>query len=299
MTRDGIPKLRHEEILSYEEVLRVVGIAVSLGVKKIRVTGGEPLVRKGLCDFLSHLTAMDGIEDVSLTTNGICLLEKAERIRKAGIRRINVSLDTLRRDRYETITGHDGLARVQEAIALAGALGFDPIKINVVLIRGLNDDEILDFGRMSMEHPYHMRFIEYMPVGISASEAPLQLVPNREVQDRLAALGKLQPVPRADNDGPSERFKFAGARGEIGFISPLTNHFCARCNRLRLTASGHLRPCLLSDLELDLIGPMRKGARDETLREIILEACRLKPEAHRIAPQNGFLPSAQMCSIGG
>jgi cyclic pyranopterin phosphate synthase len=299
MTRDGIPKLRHDDILTYEEILRIAGIAVSLGVRKIRVTGGEPLVRKGLCDFLSRLTAMDGIEDVSLTTNGISLVEKAERIWKAGIRRVNVSLDTLRRDRYETITGHDGLARVQEGIALAGALGFDPIKINVVLIRGLNDDEILDFGRMSMAHPYPIRFIEYMPVGISASCATLRYVSNQEVKERLGALGELRPIPRGDNDGPSERFKFPGARGEIGFISPLSHHFCAQCNRLRLTASGHLRPCLLSDLELDLIGPMRRGVPDEALREVFLESCRLKPEAHRIAPQNRFFPSAQMSAIGG
>lgn len=299
MTRESIPKLRHDEILTYEEILRLARIAVSLGVRKIRVTGGEPLIRKGLCDFLVRLSVMDGIEDVSLTTNGICLVDKAERIRQAGIRRINISLDTLQRARYERITGHDGLEQVTEGIDLAKALGFDPIKINVVVIRGLNDDEVLDFGRLSIENPYHVRFIEYMPIGISGTAASLQYVPNQEIKARLRTLGNLRPLPKAGNDGPAERLKFDGARGEIGFISPLTNHFCRQCNRLRLTASGHLRPCLLSDTKVNLIDPMRRRASDEDLARVFLEAARCKPSAHQIAEGACHTCLAQMSSIGG
>lgn len=292
-------KLRHEDILTYEEIFRLARIAVDLGIEKIRLTGGEPLVRKGIYEFIPRLAALPGLKDISLTTNGIFLKDNIEKIRSSGIKRINVSLDTLRRDRYEKITGYDGFQQVWEGIELAKKLEFQPIKINMVPIMGLNDDEILDFARLSLLHPYYIRFIEYMPIGIAGPDAPLDHVPNSLIKDQLSSLGKLVRIPKTAYDGPAERFKIEGALGEIGFISPRTNHFCHVCNRLRLTASGHLRPCLLSNKHEDLKAPMRSGASDSELTRIFLNAALNKPHAHHLTSENTTPVSAQMSSIGG
>ena len=297
--REDIAKLRHDDILTYEEIFRLTRIAVSLGVNKIRLTGGEPLLRKGIYEFLPRLTALSGLKDVSLTTNGLFLKDNLEKIRSSGIKRINVSLDTLNRQRYEKITGYDGFQDVWNAIELARELNFQPIKINVVLIKGLNDDEILDFAKLSKHYPYHIRFIEYMPLGIINPDAPLQFVSNYLLKEQFRRLGHLEPVRRAEYDGPVERFKFEGASGEIGFISPLTRHFCPSCNRLRLTASGNIRPCLLSDQEVDLKGPMRSGASDDELAQVFLMAANNKPYAHHLTSEDPIPFSGQMSSIGG
>jgi len=297
--REDIAKLRHDDILTYEEIFRLTRIAVSLGVNKIRLTGGEPLLRKGIYEFLPRLTALSGLKDVSLTTNGLFLKDNLEKIRSSGIKRINVSLDTLNRQRYEKITGYDGFQDVWNAIELARELNFQPIKINVVLIKGLNDDEILDFAKLSKHYPYHIRFIEYMPLGIINPDAPLQFVSNYLLKEQFRRLGHLEPVRRAEYDGPVERFKFEGASGEIGFISPLTHHFCSSCNRLRLTASGNIRPCLLSDQEIDLKGPMRSGASDDELAQVFLMAANNKPYAHHLTSEDPIPFSGQMSSIGG
>jgi len=297
--REDIAKLRHDDILTYEEIFRLTRIAVSLGVNKIRLTGGEPLLRKGIYEFLPRLTALSGLKDVSLTTNGLFLKDNLEKIRSSGIKRINVSLDTLNRQKYEKITGYDGFQDVWNAIELARELNFQPIKINVVLIKGLNDDEILDFAKLSKHYPYHIRFIEYMPLGIINPDAPLQFVSNYLLKEQFKRLGHLEPVRRAEYDGPVERFKFEGASGEIGFISPLTHHFCSSCNRLRLTASGNIRPCLLSDQEVDLKGPMRSGASDDDLAQVFLMAANNKPYAHHLTSEDPIPFSGQMSSIGG
>lgn len=297
--REDIAKLRHDDILTYEEIFRLTRIAVSLGVNKIRLTGGEPLLRKGIYEFLPRLTALSGLKDVSLTTNGLFLKDNLEKIRSSGIKRINVSLDTLNRQRYEKITGYDGFQDVWNAIELARELNFQPIKINVVLIKGLNDDEILDFAKLSKHYPYHIRFIEYMPLGIINPDAPLQFVSNYLLKEQFRRLGHLVPVRRAEYDGPVERFKFQGASGEIGFISPLTHHFCSSCNRLRLTAAGYIRPCLLSDQEVDLKGPMRSGASDDDLAQVFLMAANNKPYAHHLTSEDPIPFSGQMSSIGG
>ncbi|MBC8461950.1 MAG: GTP 3',8-cyclase MoaA [Deltaproteobacteria bacterium] len=296
---EGIAKLRHDDILTYEEILRLAMIAVSLGVNKVRLTGGEPLLRKGIYEFLPRLTALSGLKDVSLTTNGLFLKDNLEKIRTSDIKRINVSLDTLNRQRYEKITGYDGFQDVWDAIELARELNFQPIKINVVLIKGLNDDEILDFAKLSKHYPYHIRFIEYMPLGITNPNAPLQFVSNYLLKEQFRRMGHLVPVRRDEYDGPVERFKFEGASGEIGFISPLTRHFCPSCNRLRLTASGNIRPCLLSDQEVDLKGPMRSGASDDELAQVFLMAAHNKPYAHHLTSEDPIPFSGQMSSIGG
>ena len=299
MPAEGLEKLEHKDILTYEEILRLARIAVGLGVDKIRLTGGEPLVRKDFPHLLPELMAMPGLKDVSITTNGIYLKEHLRNIRSAGVNRINISLDSLKRDRYRHITGFDGFERVREAIQLARNLGFCPIKINMVVLKGINDDEVADFARLSMRYPFHVRFIEYMPSGLLIHNEPLNYVSNTVIRERLEAIGPLIQLPRKAIDGPTVRYRFEGAQGEIGFISPLTHHFCQVCNRLRLTAKGHLRPCLLSDQELDLRGPMREGATDRDLENIFAEAAEHKPRAHHLNSDDSETLSGRMSAIGG
>jgi len=294
-----VPKLEHKDILSYEEILRLMGIVIPLGISKVRLTGGEPLVRKGVCDFISRLTALHGLKDVSLTTNGIFLKKKLERIKAAGIRRLNVSLDSLDRDKYREITGFDGFQEVWEGLDMARKMGFDPIKVNVVVMRGINDNELLDFARLTFKYPYHVRFIEYMPIGVSKSDHFFKYVPTSLIQDRINSFRKLNPVPRGPNDGPSQRFAFEESLGEIGFISPMSHHFCRTCNRLRLTASGQLRPCLLSNREIDIRGPLRSGASDRELADIFRNAALSKEAEHHLTPEHPLGKISQMSSIGG
>ena len=296
--RHGIPKLDHKDILRYEEILRLARIAADLGVDKIRLTGGEPLVRKGVYEFIPKLTAIPGLKEVSLTTNGIYLIENLDRIKTAGINRINISLDTMDRDKYTLITGYDGFPQVWEGIEQARMLGLNPVKINIVPLKGINDSEFLDFARLTLEYPYHVRFIEHMPVGKVGPNVKSNYVPNDEIRKQISRLGKLIPVPRTKYDGPAARFRIEGAIGEIGFISPLTDHFCKTCNRLRLTAEGHLRSCLLSDKEDDLKTPMRNGASDQELEKIFLETAFKKPRSHHLDSADPT-PSSQMSSIGG
>ena len=293
-----IPRLPHDEILRYEEILRIVGVGVQLGITKVRVTGGEPLVRKGVYGFLDQLTRIKGLTDVALTTNGIFLKQNLEKIRSAGINRINISLDTLDRNTYAQTTGFDKFPQVWQAIAAARVKGFDPIKINVVALRGVNDEELADFARLSFSNPYHIRFIEHMPMG----QSPINLHPPlliAEIKDRIRRIGNLIKIPRTHADGPAERYRLEGAQGEIGFIGALSCHFCDSCNRLRLTASGGLRPCLLSDHQLDLKKPLRKGCSDKELAGLFLAAVENKPSGHHLNINDPVGVSCHMSSIGG
>jgi GTP 3',8-cyclase len=299
MPPDGLEKLKHKDILTYEEILRLARIAVGLGVDKIRLTGGEPLVRKDFPLLLPELMFIPGLKDVSITTNGIYLKEHLENIRSAGVKRINISLDSLKRERYRQITGFDGFNRVREAIQLAHKMDFHPIKINMVVLKGINDDEVADFARLSVRYPFHVRFIEYMPSGLFLHNEPLHYVSNTVIRERLEATDPLIQLPRKAIDGPTVRYRFEGAQGEIGFISPRTHHFCQVCNRLRLTAKGHLRPCLLSDQELDLKGPMRAGATDRDLEKIFVEATDHKPRAHHLNSEDEMSLEGRMSAIGG
>ncbi len=293
-----IPRLSHDEILTYEEILRLVRIGVSLGISKIRVTGGEPLVRKGVYGFLTDLSKLDGLTDLSLTTNGVSLKANLNKIKAAGIKRINISLDTLNPTKFEHITGFDLFGQVWQGIEMALEMGFHPIKLNIVALSGINDDELTDMARLSFDYPLHIRFIEYMPIGKSQiGNGPLLLAP--EIKKRISGLGSLIPVPNTMNDGPAQRYHFEGAAGEIGFIHALSHHFCDRCNRLRLTARGQLRPCLLSDHHEDVKGVMRTGGTDEQLAEVFFKAVRHKPSDHNLAIQNPARVCGQMNSIGG
>jgi cyclic pyranopterin phosphate synthase len=296
---DGrLPKLSHDDILTYEELLRLVTIGTSMGITKVRVTGGEPLVRKGVYDFLKSLSALGALEDLSLTTNAVLLGANLERLKQAGIRRINVSLDTLKRDRYREITGYDQFERVWAGLEKALEMGFAPIKINVVAMRGINDDEFIEMGRLTQKYPFHLRFIEYMPIGNARMDPKGKLLTS-EIKQILAPLGKLRPVSRQTNDGPAQRYRIAGAPGELGFISSVSHHFCDRCNRLRLTASGQLRVCLLSDQQTDLRTPLRAGASDEALARLIRQAVRNKKAHHHLAAAAAAKVNDQMSGIGG
>lgn len=298
LPRNSVPKLSHTDILTYEEILRIVRVAVLLGISKIRITGGEPLVRKGICDFLKKLSETKELTDISITTNGVFLKENIEAIRSAGVKRINISLDTLNREKFKEITGQDCFDKVWESILLAEEAGFDPLKINVVALRGINDNELTDIASLSFSHPFHIRFIEHMPIGKAAYPHSDKGMLAPEIMDRLSCLGKLLPVPNGVNDGPAERYRFEGAKGEVGFIRPLSHHFCYKCNRLRLTASGRLRVCLLSDRQEDIKGPLRKGCSESELADIFLRAVRLKPFEHKLTPHSEGV-SAQMSAIGG
>ena len=294
----SIGKLPHEQILTYEEILRIARIGVDLGVSKIRVTGGEPLVRKGVFGFLEKLTKLRGLTDISLTTNGVYLEEHIESIKFAGIRRINISLDTLNRNKFRQITGRDRFDQVWKAIMSAHEQGIDPIKINVVALRGINDDEFPDLARLTFDYPFHIRFIEFMPIGASRTDRD-HYIPADEIRKRIAALGKLAPIQNGIHDGPAERYRFEGAVGEVGFIRPLSHHICHRCNRLRLTASGQLRPCLLSDHQEDMKSLLRNGCSDRELADLFLKVVRFKPYGHNLTSKHPAKVENQMSGIGG
>ena len=299
MPEEGIPTLPHEEILTYEEILRLTRLAVRGGIRKVRLTGGEPLVRRRVIDFVCRLGELEGLEVISLTTNGVLLADHAEDLRACGVSRINVSLDSLRPERYAQITRRDAFHRVWKGLQEAERVGFKPIKINVVAMRGVNDDEILDFARLSLEKPYHVRFIEFMPVGKENGWTGDRFISTDEIRERISRLGPLRPLEHREMDGPAERFVLEGAAGEIGFIGALSHHFCSRCNRLRLTSAGTLRGCLFSDEEIDVKTPLRSGASDEELAGLIQHAIETKPAGHGSLLQSPRKCSRPMSTIGG
>ncbi len=292
-------KLGCNELLRYEELLRIIGIAVNMGIKKVRLTGGEPLVRRDVLSFIERLTAIAGLDDIRLTTNGTLLPEYGQRLYGCGIRKINISLDTLRPERYEQISGRDYFHRVWEGIRLAGELGFSPVKLNVVVLRNVNDDELSDFARLTMEKDIQVRFIEFMPIGRDTAWEKEKYVSSAEMIARLVELGDLQPVAAGNMDGPARIYRFAGSRGTLGFISPISHKFCERCNRLRLTSEGRLRPCLLIDEETDIKKLIRSGATDEDIRRAIALTVLRKPKAHDLAAEGGGNCHGRMSRIGG
>lgn len=303
MPKEGVSLIGHDDILRYEEILRIVRVAVTMGVSKVRITGGEPLVRRGVVDFVKALRSIDGLQDISLTTNGILLEKFAEKLFDAGIRRINVSLDSLNGEKYSFITGGGNLNAVLRGIEAVYRIGYSPIKINVVAIKGFNDDEILDFVKLSIDKPYQVRFIELMTLGNAGIHYPSQYLPHSIVRDRIEKCYPLVSAKMKKNktDGPAELYKIRGALGEIGFISPLSHKFCRSCNRLRLTADGHLRACLLSDVEVDMKGPLRLGCSDMDVRNLIEEAIAKKPLHHELSCDEGQRKKCvkDMSSIGG
>jgi len=288
-------KMPSGEILRYEELLRLAAIAGDMGISKIRITGGEPLVRRGLVEFLHKLHRVPGIAKVCLTTNGVLLPKMAAALYDAGLRHLNVSLDTLRRERYRQITGKDNLREVLAGLEKALSLGFHPIKLNCVVLKDINDDEVFDLAILARDHPYQVRFIELMPT-VSREWWRRHFLPLPELLPRLAVLGSLLPSSREATAGPARIFQVPGFQGELGFISPMSGHRCRSCNRLRLTADGKLRPCLLAASEIDLKEPLRLGPGNELLGYLFQEALELKAGRTRFPSTHS---SRAMVSIGG
>jgi len=296
MPEEGVPPLTHGDILRYEEIERLARVIVGLGVTKLRLTGGEPLARKGVEQLVAMLAAIPGVRDLAMTTNGTLLATMAAPMARAGLRRVNVSLDTLRPERYRAITRRGELADVLAGLAAAERVGLRPVKINVVVMRGLNDDEVVSFAQKTVDDGWNVRFIELMPFGAGAEGAP---VSSAEVRQRIeAAFGPLVAVD-GNGAGPARYYQVPGAPGSIGFISPLSEHFCFRCNRLRLTADGQLLPCLMSEQGFDLRTPLRQGASDDDLRERVREAIRAKPAGHHMAMGSPGPLARPMSRIGG
>jgi cyclic pyranopterin phosphate synthase len=288
-----------EEILSYEEIEQLVRILVTMGIDKVRLTGGEPLTRRHLDTLVARLNAIEGIRDISLTTNGVLLAELAPALRAAGLKRINISLDTLRRERFSAITGRDDFDRVRAGIKAAFKAGFDPVKLNVVVMRGVNDDEIVDFARLTREYPLHVRFIEYMPIGATSDWSGREVVTGAEILDQIRrGCGRLETEAAAPGS-PARLFRLAQAPGRIGVIAAMSDHFCAACNRIRVTADGRLRPCLLADREFDLKGLLRGGAPADEIAALVRRAVAGKSAAHALSCNAERKCARVMATIGG
>jgi cyclic pyranopterin phosphate synthase len=282
MPEAGLPWIPKAEILTFEEIERVVRAAAPLGVRSIRLTGGEPLVRRDLPRLVARLAAIDGIEDIALSTNGLLLADLASELRAAGLRRVNISLDTLREDRFTAIARRPGLNRVLAGIDAALAAGLGPLKINCVVMRGQNDDEVADFTAFTRERAVFVRFIELMPVTENAALQSDAYVPSGELLDRIAQGADLLPVAGPGGNGPARYYAFAGAAGAIGVISPLSHDYCETCNRVRLSADGQLKLCLFGDTGIDLRTPLRRGADAGDLGAIFTSAMAIKPERHHL-----------------
>jgi len=328
MPEQGFPATPRDEHLTADEFVRIVRVAVSLGISKVRLTGGEPLLRNDLVDIIREIAAIDGVQDLSCTTNGHLLTSKADELARAGLNRINVSLDTLRRDQFVPIARRGELSVVLEGIRAAQEAGLAPIKINCVAMRGVNDNEAEDFAAWTLREPVHVRFIELMPIrwnldettsydtfqahggkgllqlrqarGDMLSDAEMRrlFVSAQDIRERIeAAFGRMLPTDIPTN-GPARTYQLPGAIGTIGFISQITSDFCEKCNRLRLTHDGFLRPCLMSDGELDLRSSLRKGSNDDELKSLILHVVAHKPERHYLA-EGQQVAGRGMSQIGG
>jgi cyclic pyranopterin phosphate synthase len=293
MPSDGVKWMEHDDILRYEELLRIIHTFARLGVDKVRITGGEPLVRKGLIPFLRKVTAIPGIKEVAVTTNGSMLEEYAPLLKQAGVKRINVSLDTLKPDRFKQITGQDALHQVLTGIKKAQEVGLIPIKINMVVMKNFNSDELADFANLAMDNPYQVRFIEYMPF---CSEKKY-LFTAAEMRQQLLAAGFTKLIPEMRNSSPAQIYRFPQSQGSIGFITPVSQHFCSSCNRIRLTPDGNLKPCLLSNQEYSLRELLRAGISDQELLETIRKVVWNKPKQHDL--RNGQKSDRGMSRIGG
>jgi GTP 3',8-cyclase len=296
MPQSGIDLLPRNDILSYEEIAMVARAAAGLGITKIRISGGEPLVRGNLPHLIALLNEIKAIEDIALTTNGTLLQAYAAELKNAGLRRVNISLDSLKPDRFEQITRHGNLNQVLQGIEAARAAGLNPVKINMVVLKGINDDEVIDFALKTKQDGWNVRFIELMP--LSNMGPASHFISTAEIKQILAPLGELQPCQLEKGNGPARYFRLPGASGSIGFISPISEHFCIKCNRLRLTADGRLRPCLLSDDEINLREKLRAGASIEELSQLIRQAVAAKPERHNLG-QGGTSPQRPMAQVGG
>ncbi len=295
MPEEGVCKKPHEKIISFEEIENVVKAAALLGINKFRLTGGEPLVRKGIVSLVEKLSAIDGVTELVMTTNGVLLEKLALPLKKAGLQRINISLDTFSSKKYAEITRGGKLDNVFAGIEAAISAGLTPIRINVVAMKGFNDDEFASFAKLTLNKPIDVRFIELMPIGSDKTDVPYSYISMQEITEELSTVGKLEPLD--DKTGVAKYFKLQNSLGRIGFISPMSNHFCGDCNKVRLTADGKLKPCLHSDNEIDINEALKTKDIDiikRTIESVILG----KPEKHLLL--NGASPiKREMNRIGG
>ncbi|MCW7754693.1 GTP 3',8-cyclase MoaA [Desulfobotulus sp. H1] len=292
------PRLSHQHILRFEEILVIAQTALDMGIRKIRITGGEPLIRKGVFSFLNHLGKLPGLRRLAITTNGVRLASTLNQLEEAGVHQLNISLDTMDPGKFARITGKDCFHTVWEGIERAVESGSFRIKLNAVALRGINEKDFLPLASLARQWPVSVRFIEEMPIGHrhNRNHRPI-LVP--EIRQILEPLGPLSPISSEAEDGPASRFSFPGAIGEIGFIPALSRHFCHNCNRLRLTADGRLRPCLLSDESMDIGGPLRRGVPNSRLQEILRESLKHKGAEHHFNPESADQVDTAMIRIGG
>ena len=299
MPEEGMVWMKKDELLSFEEIARIVGIVARLGVNKIRLTGGEPLMRKELHRLVKQISHIDGIHDIAMTTNGYFLKEQAAELSDAGLKRMTVSMDSLDVLTFAEVTRRDYFDKVWEGLELLQTLQLSPIKINVVLMRGVNDNEIEKFAELARTKPFIVRFIEYMPIGAGDTWDYSKVVPTREIISRIERqFPKLVPIEYHGSQ-PADRFRFEDGVGELGFISSVSEPFCSHCNRIRITSDGKLRTCLFSLHETDLKSMLRSGMTDETISDTIVEAVWNKEEGHLIN-QPGFVkPERTMSQIGG
>lgn len=296
MPQQGIALFPHGEILSYEEITRIVQAAAELGISKVRLTGGEPLVREGLPKLVAMIKAVPRIDDISLTTNGIYLEKFAQTLKEAGLKRVNVSLDSLDAEKFKSLTRGGDLSAVLRGIRTALEAGLTPVKVNMVVMGGVNDNEIEQFAHLTVTDGWHVRFIELMPF-VTQDGVRGKFVPVSEARARLQKLGELEASAPITGNGPAKYYRFARASGTIGFISPVSDHFCFSCNRLRLTADGKLRLCLLSDDEIDLMHHMRGGADADALKQLIQDAIKNKPQKHQLVQD--LVLQRPMTKLGG
>ena len=300
MPAEGLPWLPRREILTYEEILRLARIFVGLGFHTIRLTGGEPLMRQDVEVLIAGLVRLDATLDLSMTTNGFFLVEKVQRLADAGLKRINVSLDSLRPERFERMVRRDGqlVAKILAGIRLAREAGLNPVKLNCVIMRGYNDDEIVDFARLGREQDVQVRFIEYMPLDAQGRWTMDTVVPGAEIHARVHAVYPLRSE-QGNGSEPATVHHFADGRGSIGIIASVSQPFCDSCNRVRITADGHLRTCLFSLTDHDLKGLLRSGASDEDLADFIIATVWKKEAGHKINQPDFVQPDRSMSAIGG
>ncbi|QGG46657.1 GTP 3',8-cyclase MoaA [Heliorestis convoluta] len=300
MPEDGISLLGHDDIMTFEEMEKMIKVAASLGIRRVRITGGEPLVRKNLTSFVAALKAIPGIEDVALTTNGILLPQYAQDLREAGLDRVNISLDTMRSDRFRDITRNGTIEDVWSGIEAALNANFHPVKVNVVVMGSINDDEIADFASLTKRWPVHVRFIELMPIGEGEQSFRGHFVSIEEMISKINQSGqKLYKHDGIKGSGPATYYTLEKAQGTVGFISAISKHFCNSCNRLRLTAEGQLRPCLHGAKEIDLKTPLRLGATEKKLQLLFMQAISSKPDQHFLSDQGWGGQARMMSQIGG
>jgi GTP 3',8-cyclase len=297
MPEEGVKSLGHSSILTYEELYQIIKAGAELGISRVRITGGEPLVRLGIVDFIRMIASIPEITDISMTTNGMNLPKYAAQLKEAGLNRVNVSLDTLKPEKFKQICRGGDLATVLEGIETARKVGLVPVKINMVVMSGVNDDEILDFARKTIVDGWNVRFIELMPYAGQDGKTPGGLSA-KEIKMRLDPLGKMEATHTTRGNGPAKYYRFPEATGTIGFITALSEHFCFSCNRLRLTADGKLRPCLMSETMIDLREPLRSGISQDALKSLIKQAVDAKPLSHHLT--EGQNPNDRpFCQVGG